>query len=216
MPWCQHAASSGSSIGVPLTLVAVNPGMAAVTTGAPRARRTPRQRAGRQSDRRQHYVEMTSPPQYVDTTGVADSIVDAQETTNQSNDGDETLSEQTEAFGDNADGTEVAGAAAWMASNGYATYTGLISARIRAALRYPPAALTARMEGTVKVAFWIAPNGRLRSVRLAEPSRYVLLNYAAKAAVRRAAPFPSLPADAPDEPVSFSVPLRFFLSGAGR
>jgi protein TonB len=61
--------------------------------------------------------------------------------------------------------------------------------RVRAARRYPELARRRELEGTVRVGFAVAPDGRplgLRVVRSADP----LLDEAAREAVERAAPLP--------------------------
>jgi len=99
----------------------------------------------------------------------------------------------------------------FIAGQSYASYAGSIQQRIMKAKRYPLRAQQAGMQG--EVGFWlmIAPNGELLDVKIRQPARYALLNDATKSTVRRAAPFPPHPPDAPGEPLPVEGSLTYFV-----
>src|SRR5690606_6213940 len=88
-------------------------------------------------------------------------------------------------------------------------YPGKIVAKLRRALRYPAAAKRQRMRGEVHVAFTVAGSGSVSSVRVVRGSGFPVLDQAAAEAVRRAAPFPPIPAGAARSSWPFTVPLAF-------
>ena len=61
---------------------------------------------------------------------------------------------------------------------------------IGAATTYPRRARLSRLQGKVRVGFFIDPDGALRETRLLEPSPHGLFNRAARDILERAAPFP--------------------------
>lgn len=88
-------------------------------------------------------------------------------------------------------------------------YPGKVASKLRRSLRYPRAAMQQRIRGDVFVSFVVKANGGVSNIRIAKSSGFPVLDEAAKEAVRRAAPFPSIPADAGRNTWSFSVPLSF-------
>lgn len=88
-------------------------------------------------------------------------------------------------------------------------YPGKIAARLRRALRYPREARRDRLRGTAVVSFTVSRSGSVSGVRLARSSGFAVLDAAARDAVRRAAPFPPIPAGAGRSSWTFSVPLAF-------
>ena len=73
--------------------------------------------------------------------------------------------------------------------------------------RYPAQAHGA--EGVASLAFAIDRKGNLLSSRIATSSGSPILDAEAMALVKRAAPFPSPPAEIADADLSFVVPIRF-------
>ncbi|MBC7283969.1 TonB family protein [Hoeflea sp.] len=88
-------------------------------------------------------------------------------------------------------------------------YPGKIASKLRRALRYPREAKRQGIRGDVVVTFVVAGNGGVSSVRISRSSGAPVLDRAAADAVRRAAPFPPIPAGAGRASWSFSVPLGF-------
>ncbi|MEZ5898168.1 MAG: TonB family protein [Hyphomicrobiaceae bacterium] len=66
-----------------------------------------------------------------------------------------------------------------------------------------------RQAGTVVVKFKIGTDGQLMSREITTSSGSKVLDDAALAALDRAAPFPSMPAEVADEPLVVSVPFKF-------
>ncbi|MGE0845771.1 MAG: TonB family protein [Flavobacteriaceae bacterium] len=88
-------------------------------------------------------------------------------------------------------------------------YPGQVVRRLRSSLRYPAAARSARLKGEVHVSFVVAANGSAGSVRVVRSSGSPILDKAAMDTVRRASPFPSIPAAAGRRSWAFTVPLVF-------
>ena len=88
-------------------------------------------------------------------------------------------------------------------------YPGKVASKLRRALRYPRDAKRQGVRGDVVVSFVVASNGGVSNVRIARSSGSPVLDGAATEAVRRAAPFPQIPADAGRARWAFSVPLGF-------
>lgn len=88
-------------------------------------------------------------------------------------------------------------------------YPGKVASKLRRTLRYPPAARKDRLRGEVQVAFTVSSAGGVAAVRVARSSGFSVLDQAAIEAVRRASPFPPIPADAGRSSWSFTVPLAF-------
>ncbi len=88
-------------------------------------------------------------------------------------------------------------------------YQGRVMAHLRRFQRYPPEARRARIEGTVQVTFRIDGNGRLVAESLARSSGHAALDSEARAMLRRASPFPAIPANAGRGEMAFTVPVTF-------
>src|SRR5690606_25784498 len=81
--------------------------------------------------------------------------------------------------------------------------------KVRSKLARVARSVRARGRGEVLVAFSVGLNGRVRSARVARSSGVDSVDQAALQAVRRASPFPPIPANAGRATWEFSVPLAF-------
>lgn len=88
-----------------------------------------------------------------------------------------------------------------------AKYPGLVQRKLRRALRFPKGAGSAK--GEVQVRFVIAASGSVSGIKVVASSGHPLLDQEAIATVRRAAPFPAIPADAGRSSWTFTMPLAF-------
>lgn len=77
--------------------------------------------------------------------------------------------------------------------------------------RYPATARSRREEGTAHVTFVLDRQGRLLSSRIEQGSGIAALDKEALELLRRAQPFPALPADVADTQISLTVPIKFAL-----
>jgi periplasmic protein TonB len=84
-------------------------------------------------------------------------------------------------------------------------YLGKLSEVVQKAAVNPRSRLT----GTVWVKFKVSPSGDLISREVKTSSGSKVLDDAAIAAIERAAPFPPIPREASNEPVTISVPFKF-------
>lgn len=94
------------------------------------------------------------------------------------------------------------------------SWGGQIRGEIDRKKRFPAAARAARLEGKVRLALTVRGDGALLSVQLANSSGHPLLDEAALAAARAAAPFPPAPAKmggAPNANYTFRLALAFTL-----
>lgn len=89
----------------------------------------------------------------------------------------------------------------------FSNYAGRVAAHLRRYKRYPSSAGRAR--GTVRVAFSVSRGGTVTGVRLVSSSGNATLDRAALDMVRRANPFPPMPAGLNRSSASFAVPIRF-------
>lgn len=86
----------------------------------------------------------------------------------------------------------------------------LLRLEIEQARVYPSRARRMGLEGTTKVRFALLPNGELKSLQVAEPSGYAVLDAAALATVKKVLPFH--PSDTVElEGLSIEVPIKFWL-----
>ena len=85
--------------------------------------------------------------------------------------------------------------------------------KIYSQVSYPKRAQELQQTGTVRVTVVIDALGKLKSVIPGEASPFMLLNKAALAAVKRAAPFAPLPSGFDVTEMEFSVPITFSLQG---
>ncbi len=88
-------------------------------------------------------------------------------------------------------------------------YPGKVRRKLRRALRYPKKARSAKLRGTTHVRFSVGPSGNVGVAGVARSSGSAVLDAAALATVRRAAPFPKIPKSAGRKSWSFTVPLEF-------
>lgn len=88
-----------------------------------------------------------------------------------------------------------------------AKYPGLVQRKLRRALRFPKGAGSAR--GDVAVTFTIAASGSVSGIKVVASSGHPVLDQEAVATVKRAAPFPSIPADSGRSSWTFTMPLTF-------
>jgi protein TonB len=88
-------------------------------------------------------------------------------------------------------------------------YPGQISRALRRALYYPPSAKRRRLTGETLVSFVVAKGGSASSIRVARSSGVPELDEAALETVRRAAPFPAIPAAARRDSWTFTIPIAF-------
>ncbi|NBN62162.1 TonB family protein [Microvirga tunisiensis] len=88
-------------------------------------------------------------------------------------------------------------------------YPGLVSRALRRALYYPPSAKRRRLTGETLVSFVVAKGGAASSIRVARSSGVPELDEAALETVRRAAPFPAIPAAARRDTWTFTIPIAF-------
>ncbi|MEX3007424.1 cell envelope integrity protein TolA [Hoeflea sp. TYP-13] len=88
-------------------------------------------------------------------------------------------------------------------------YPGKVRRKLRRALRYPKKARSAKLSGTALVRFSVSAGGGVTVSGIARSSGSPILDSAALAAVKRAAPFPKIPAAAGRKSWTFTVPLQF-------
>ncbi|WP_444945720.1 TonB family protein [Microbulbifer sp. VTAC004] len=78
-------------------------------------------------------------------------------------------------------------------------------------IRYPKRAQERGQEGSVRLHVVIDSAGDIQEIQTVQDSRYSILNREARAAVERAAPYPSVPTQLGSEGFSFSLPITFNL-----
>jgi TonB family protein len=83
-----------------------------------------------------------------------------------------------------------------------------VTTRIANGVRYPSAAYRRKLQGKTVVEFDVHPTGRIVAVRVLASSGFQVLDLAAVAAVRRAAPLPPTPGQ---QWRRFQQPLNFYL-----
>jgi TonB family protein len=76
---------------------------------------------------------------------------------------------------------------------------------------YPSRAVDRGQQGNVRVEVTVDRSGRITGLKELESSRYRLLNKAAVASVKKAAPFPSIPESMTGEQFKFTLPIVFRL-----
>lgn len=90
---------------------------------------------------------------------------------------------------------------------GQSQYPGLVQAQLRRALRFPAGASGAG--GRALVRFLVHADGSVTDIEVVASAGYAVLDDAAVATIRRAAPFPPIPASANRPSWSFTLPLTF-------
>jgi protein TonB len=91
------------------------------------------------------------------------------------------------------------------------TYDGLLVAQVQRNMRYPPAAQRTNIQGRPIVRFTLARNGSLLSVELTKSCGHSMLDDAAVATVKRAAPFPPFPPELTQAENTWNIPVNFEL-----
>ena len=86
-------------------------------------------------------------------------------------------------------------------------YPGKVVAKLRRALRGISSSARAKARNDVQVSFTVNANGGVGGIRIARSSGSPELDAAALAVIRRAAPFPPIPADAGRTSWAFALPL---------
>lgn len=86
-------------------------------------------------------------------------------------------------------------------------YPGVVQRQLRRALRFPKGAGRAR--GEVHVQFVVSASGEASQISVVKSSGEPIIDEAAIATVRRAAPFPPIPPEAGKSTWTFTIPLRF-------
>ncbi|WP_331371917.1 energy transducer TonB family protein [Sinorhizobium chiapasense] len=105
---------------------------------------------------------------------------------------------------------EKRGSAAQEAGNAAVdNYKGKVRRKLSRTRRYPAEAKRQGLRGVAHVRFTVTSNGGLASVSLAKSAGSPILDEAALDAVRRAAPFPAIPAGAGRDSWVFTIPLEF-------
>jgi TonB family protein len=90
-------------------------------------------------------------------------------------------------------------------------YAATISRLLQGALRYPPGARDAGVEGSALVMFTIARDGTIFASRLQRSSGDQALDSEALALLRRVSPLPPLPEEVPGQAAAVVVPIAFRL-----
>lgn len=86
-------------------------------------------------------------------------------------------------------------------------YPGVVQRQLRRALRFPKGAGRAR--GEVHVQFVVSASGGASQISVVKTSGEPIIDEAAIATVKRAAPFPPIPPEAGKSTWTFTIPLRF-------
>jgi protein TonB len=86
-------------------------------------------------------------------------------------------------------------------------YPGLVQKALRRALRYPKGA--GRAGGEAHVEFTVSAAGKVSGIRVVVSTGNATLDAEAVRTVKRAAPFPAIPADAGRRSWTFTMPLLF-------
>lgn len=74
---------------------------------------------------------------------------------------------------------------------------------------YPASALSKNQEGTVIMRVTVNRAGKVTNISNDKLSEFVALNKAAEKAVKKASPFPAVPAQLPGDKFEFSIPVKF-------
>lgn len=89
----------------------------------------------------------------------------------------------------------------------FANFAGQIASHLSRHKRFPDDARRAR--GVVRITFTVLEDGSVTGIAVAESSGNAVLDRAAVAMVRRAEPFPEIPAEMARRTARFTVPIRF-------
>lgn len=88
-------------------------------------------------------------------------------------------------------------------------YLGKVISRLHRQKRYPKDARRKKIQGTAVVAFVINANGSIGNLRIRRSAGHAMLDQAVLSMVRRAAPFPPIPAKSGKKRMPISVPVKF-------
>lgn len=88
-------------------------------------------------------------------------------------------------------------------------YLGKVISRLHRQKRYPKSARRKKIQGTAVVAFIINANGSIGNLRIRRSAGHAMLDQAVLSMVRRAAPFPPIPAKSGKKRMPISVPVKF-------
>lgn len=88
-------------------------------------------------------------------------------------------------------------------------YLGKVISRLHRQKRYPKSARRKKIQGTAVVAFVINANGSIGNLRIRRSAGHAMLDQAVLSMVRRAAPFPPIPAKSGKKRMPISVPVKF-------
>jgi len=89
------------------------------------------------------------------------------------------------------------------------TYQSRLVAHLRRFRAYPSAARNKRIEGVARVSITIERSGRVTAASLVGSAGHSVLDRAAIAMVRRASPFPPIPAGLGRSQITIRAPIRF-------
>jgi periplasmic protein TonB len=90
-----------------------------------------------------------------------------------------------------------------------ASYNQLVAAHLQRFKQYPSSAKAAGEQGTSRLSFTLGRSGQVLGSRLAGSSGHPSLDGETLAMVRRAQPFPAMPAGLNKASMSFSIPVQF-------
>ncbi len=91
------------------------------------------------------------------------------------------------------------------------SYYQLILDRLDRLKRYPSRARSRGLEGTVVLAFTLNRDGSLEDYEITQSSGHKVLDIEVKKLIRRATPFPAVPANIGQDQLELSVPINFSL-----
>lgn len=74
---------------------------------------------------------------------------------------------------------------------------------------YPASALSKNQEGAVIMRVTVNRNGKVTNIAPEKLSEFAALNKAAEKAVKKASPFPAVPAQLPGDKFEFNIPIKF-------
>jgi protein TonB len=94
-----------------------------------------------------------------------------------------------------------------------AAYQTTVRRRLERYKKYPPVARSGRMEGTATVRFTLNRSGRVVQSQLVKSSGHRILDDEVMALMRRAEPFPGFPKEIPDQSMTLTAPIRFYVRG---
>jgi protein TonB len=155
---------------------------------------------------RAEIIAEPTPPEPADASQVSSAVIVTQAV------GDGQLNVANVAAAVDAESTQGASAGGTVVSaDPWPAYFATVRAAVERAKHYPFSARMAGLEDRITVSFFITADGAAEQIRLAEPSRFPVLNDAAVDTIRRAARFPSPPLHGSQAGVRMTVPMSFTL-----